>query len=86
MTLDADGLLKMINLQLRTAPRDRIFTTAALFFGGAVIGAGVALLMAPKSGAELRKELAENGMGTIRSHFDGHSLDGKRTGDISPTA
>ena len=32
---------------------------AALFLGGAIVGATAALLLAPKSGEELRKEIAE---------------------------
>lgn len=35
-----------------------LFKGAALFLGGAVVGAAAALLLAPKSGEELRQDLA----------------------------
>ncbi len=36
-----------------------IATTAASFLAGAVLGAGLALLLAPKSGRELRADISE---------------------------
>ena len=36
-----------------------LFKGAALFLGGAIVGAAAALLLAPKSGEELRGDLAE---------------------------
>ena len=35
-----------------------LFKGAALFLGGAIVGAAAALLLAPKSGEELRQDLA----------------------------
>jgi gas vesicle protein len=37
--------------------RNQVTTVAALVAGGAVIGAGIGLLFAPKAGAETRREV-----------------------------
>lgn len=36
-----------------------LFKGAALFVGGAVVGAAAALLLAPKTGEQVRKDLAD---------------------------
>ena len=36
-----------------------LFKGAALFIGGALVGAAAALLLTPKSGEEVRKEIAD---------------------------
>lgn len=36
-----------------------LFKGAALFVGGAIVGAAVALLLAPKTGEEVRKDVAD---------------------------
>lgn len=38
--------------------RNQVTTVAALVAGGAVIGAGIGLLFAPKAGAETRREVS----------------------------
>lgn len=38
---------------------NNLFKGAALFIGGAIVGAAVALLLAPKTGEETRKEVAD---------------------------
>ena len=37
----------------------QLFKGAALFIGGALVGAAAALLLTPKTGEEVRKELAD---------------------------
>lgn len=37
----------------------QLFKGAALFIGGALVGAAAALLLTPKTGEEMRKELAD---------------------------
>jgi len=37
----------------------QLFKGAALFVGGALVGAAAALLLTPKTGEEVRKELAD---------------------------
>jgi YtxH-like protein len=54
--IDADDLLGTIGLARR---RNHFLMDAALVGAGAVIGAGVALLLAPTSGAEARAKLSE---------------------------
>lgn len=71
MKLDRENLMRMINLEQRRTIGDRVFAGVSLFLGGALLGAGVALLMAPKSGADLRKELSENGINPILQRFEG---------------
>jgi hypothetical protein len=51
------AILEYVGLQTRVRAQQRLVTYAAVFAGGAAIGAAAALLMAPKSGRELRGEL-----------------------------
>ena len=57
MTLDRETVMNALNLEARRSPESRILWALGLALGGAVVGAGVALLLAPKSGTELRKDL-----------------------------
>ena len=41
------------------ATMSKLFRGAALFIGGAIAGAAAALLMSPKTGEEVRKDLAD---------------------------
>ena len=70
MKLDRENLMKLINIEQRRSMGDRLVSSLGLFLGGALVGAGVALLMAPKSGADLRKDLAENGINPILQRLD----------------
>lgn len=42
-----------------TTIMNNLFKGAALFIGGAAVGAAVALLLTPKTGEEVRKEIAD---------------------------
>jgi gas vesicle protein len=57
MTFDYETLLEMIDLEKRRSVGNRVLSTGGLLLGGALVGAGVALLLTPKSGAALRKDL-----------------------------
>ena len=57
MTLDREAVMNALHLESRPSPESRILWAVGLALGGAVIGAGIALLLAPKPGAELRKDL-----------------------------
>ena len=60
MAFDKDDLLEAIGLQERDSMGWMM--PAVVGFGiGALVGAGVALLMAPKAGDELRDDLMERG-------------------------
>ena len=70
MKLDRENLMKLINIESRRTMGERLFSSLGLFVGGALVGAGVALLMAPKSGADLRKDLTENGLNPLLQRLD----------------
>jgi hypothetical protein len=55
--LSTDDILSALGLQRRRTALDVVIPTAGLFVAGLVVGAGVALLIAPKSGRETRREL-----------------------------
>jgi hypothetical protein len=55
----ADDLLGVVGLQRRRSAAQVILPAIGLVSLGAAVGAGVALLIAPSSGAELRQRLSE---------------------------
>jgi len=55
--LRTDDVLSALGLERRRTPFDVALPAAGMFFAGVVVGAGVALLVAPKSGRETRREL-----------------------------
>jgi hypothetical protein len=55
--LSTSDVLSALGLERRRTPIDVIIPAAGLFFAGLMVGAGVALLVAPKSGRETRNEL-----------------------------
>jgi hypothetical protein len=58
--LSADDVLSVLGLEKRrsTIP-DIIVPSLALFAAGAVVGAAAAMLLAPKTGAALRRDLSD---------------------------
>jgi hypothetical protein len=57
--LDRDDVLKIIGLQRRRSAGALVATGVGFFSAGLLLGAGVALLMAPKPGRQLREDLRE---------------------------
>ena len=55
--LDKDDVLGMLGLQAKRSDTSRVLQTLGTFGIGLVVGAGVALLLAPKAGSELRQDL-----------------------------
>lgn len=55
--LDKDDLLEGLGLQLRSSPADWILPTVGIFSVGILVGAGLGLILAPKSGREIRDDL-----------------------------
>ena len=51
-------------LTAESKPTDPLVTSAAVFVGGAAVGAIAALLLAPQAGRESRKQLSEYGRRT----------------------
>ena len=58
-TFEVNDLLGVIGLQRRRSAAHAILPAIGLVSLGAAVGAGVALLIAPSSGAELRQRLSE---------------------------
>ena len=55
--VDKDDVLGMLGLEARRSGTSRVLKTLGTFGIGLVVGAGVALLLAPKAGSELRQDL-----------------------------
>ena len=55
--LDRDDVLAWLGLRRQSSVAGRVAGIVGLFAGGLLLGAGVALLMAPKPGRELREDL-----------------------------
>lgn len=55
--LGADDVLAAFGLERRRSALDVMLPAAGMFFAGLMIGAGVAFLVAPKSGRETRRAL-----------------------------
>jgi hypothetical protein len=53
-----DDLIRLVGLQRQSRSAD-LFSGVALFGAGLLVGAGLALLLAPTSGKELRDEIGE---------------------------
>jgi hypothetical protein len=61
-----DDVLAALGLQSRTSALSNVFGSIGLIGLGMIIGAGAALMMAPKSGRELREDLSTRLNGTTR--------------------
>ena len=57
--LDRDDVLEMIGLQRKSSTAAWLAGTLGTFGIGILVGAGIGLLMAPKSGRELRENLRD---------------------------
>jgi hypothetical protein len=69
--LDKDDILGALGLQTKSSTTGWIFGTLGLFGLGMIIGAGVALMVAPKPGAELRRDL-EGRLRNVRERVTGN--------------
>lgn len=63
--INKDDILGALGLQTRQSSASWLLGSLGLFGLGMVVGAGVALLVAPKPGAELRRDL-EGRIKTVR--------------------
>jgi len=55
--LDQDDLLEKVGLERRRGPTDYLLPALGLLGAGLAVGCGLGMLLAPKSGRELRAEL-----------------------------
>jgi len=55
----SDDILSALGLQRSPAALDAAIPTALAFVAGAAAGAGIALLLAPKSGREMRQDISD---------------------------
>ena len=55
--MDKDDVLGMLGLEARRSSGTRMLTTLGTFGIGLLLGAAVAVLLAPKAGSELRQNL-----------------------------
>lgn len=71
--IDKDDLLRMVGLQTKRSVAEWMLPSIGLFALGMLVGAGVALLVAPKSGRELREQWRERAQtsGDLASSFSG---------------
>ena len=57
-----------VGLEARSSPIGDMLTAFAIFGTGMILGAGLALLFAPKAGQEIRHDIAEK-VGAIGEHL-----------------
>jgi uncharacterized membrane protein YebE (DUF533 family) len=57
--MDRDDILEMIGLQRKASTGSFLASALSTFGIGILVGAGIGLLMAPKSGRELRENLRD---------------------------
>ena len=54
-----EDLVKAVGLEVRSSGTGEMFAALGIFGAGVALGAGLALLLAPKSGRETRHDIAE---------------------------
>ena len=57
--MDKDDMLGLLGLETKTSTGAYLAGTLGTFGLGLLVGAGIALLLAPKPGAELREDIRE---------------------------
>ena len=56
--MDKDDLLALLGLETKQSGTGQLLATLGTFGVGVLVGAGVALLLAPKTGRELRQDIS----------------------------
>ena len=80
-----DDVLSKLGLQMRASTTDYLFPVIGIFGAGILVGAGVALMFAPKSGAMLREDLGRKAMDLKDKAVDLKDTVGRRAMDIKET-
>lgn len=65
--LSTDDILSALGLERQRTPFDAAVPTTLAFVAGAAAGAGIALLLAPKSGREMRQDISTKAQELTRS-------------------
>ena len=63
-----EDIASAVGLEARSSPTGDLLTAFAIFGTGMILGAGLALLFAPKTGHEIRHDIAEK-VGEIGGHL-----------------
>ena len=63
-----EDIASAVGLEARSSPTGDMLTAFAIFGTGMILGAGLALLFAPKAGQEIRHDIAEK-VGEIGEHL-----------------
>ncbi len=63
-----EELASAVGLQARTSATGEVLPALAIFGTGIILGAGLALLFAPKAGREMRQDIAEK-VGELGEHL-----------------
>jgi len=82
--LTKDDILAAIGLETRSSTAGRVFGSLSLFTVGALVGAVTALLLAPKTGQDLREDLGQR-LRTLRENAEKDESDGLGDEDRSST-
>ncbi len=72
--LNKDDILSALGLATKPSTSDRLLGTLGVFGVGLLVGAGAALLFAPKSGQALREDLGDR-FRKLRNEDDSDSTD-----------
>ena len=80
-----DDVLSKLGLQTRASTTDYLFPVLGIFGAGILVGAGVALMFAPKSGAMLREDIGRKAMDLKEKAADLKDTVGRKAMDIKET-
>ena len=80
-----EDIATAIGLRSRPSTIGDMFTAFGIFGTGMMLGAGLALLFAPKAGHQIRHDIVEK-VGEIGEHFRAHSPQSASTSAKTPNA
>jgi gas vesicle protein len=81
--LSKDDVLAAFGLATKPSTAGQLFGSLGLFATGLLVGAGVALLLAPKSGQDLREDLGERLRSIRNSTTSGNEIEGSNDDQYS---
>lgn len=76
-----DDVLARLGLQTRTTTGDWIFPVLGVFGAGILVGAGVGMMLAPKSGERLRHDIGRTAMNLKRKVMRGNGHGARLIGE-----